>query len=397
MEMNMTIIIYAGIFSLLFFPSMTYLILRARKGKMGKVNDGIDKMFPRQEETKASSVDARSEWEKNQESLTCIRLTVGDTYQCMLTETEKYEVGTKRTWSSTEPFVGEIDGDSAMFTALKVGSTYIECGEVLLYYIEVVPMIKSWLFDTFYASVCGTRRIQQENKQSNMKKLKKRLGVRFKDLRLTCKESKATHAVLFLKNKLSCVSIIKQGMAERMEMIETSLLDTTVWVHKNGKGSDEIVDYAAFLKVNDESNVIFGIGQNWRQGGNIKEFTANAAMFIHTFMEHLSEDDLPAVCVQQKEEAVEDPVILPVEPVEPIPPVHDDGADSVIETAFEAIPCEPADDAVEDDATKDEDLVIIDDLESEEAASWDDSVVSDEYLADAILEESVLLEEDEED
>lgn len=392
---------------MLVIPTLVLIIRQSKKGKMKKVNGLIDKMVPSAKDkaspAKPEAKPEKSEWEKNKEIMTCIRLTVGNSYQCMLTETEKYEVGSRRVWTSTEPFVGKIDENSAVFTACKAGSTYIECSEVLLYYIDVQPKYKQWFAAEAYEMI-STGKGKTEDGTRIAKQMKELLGRSFVDAIFDCNEKGIPARVLLtLRNSEALQEKIYKGLAERMEpLAKTEHIE--YWCHKTGQKADGQIDFAAFLTISPDNEILFGIGENWKEEGNAAEFKANTGVFVHTFGKFMDENLLPDIAVN--EEKTVKPAAKPSqeeteqkgEAEETISKKEDPAAEN--ESQEEQHPEETGNtepEEYEESGLPDEheERIEIREDEPEEEDGWDESAADDQFVNEDFLnEERILNDED---
>lgn len=373
MDANIKFIILFGIFAMAFFPVFIFLIMITKR-RMQKKDSEVETQneATNQEKTKEEKIERQdTEWERNQDVMTCLRLTVGDTYQCMLTDLEKFQVGSKREWKSTEAFVGTIDDNKSVFTAKKIGSTYIECSDLLVYYIEIMPKYK-WFAQEAYDAICIKKDVTIETMAQICKRIKSRVGKNHLEIHVDYDSNKSPCRILFrLKHPYRISANLFCGLRERMEMLAEEK-GIQYWIHKTGQHNEEVVDYAAFVNISDEENIIFGIGQNWRQGGNSEEFKANASMFLHTFKNFLNANELP-----------------------PIAAINDDMADLTIRE--DEIPTEeelPAYDNTnlelieETEMMEEEQEVVI-----SEDTDWDKSLEQDQFVDEDFLNEERELSE----
>lgn len=292
---------------------LVLVILMARKGgPIDRFNKWFDNMFVKKEKlVQKESLDLQekyqeSEWEINSKTLTCLRLKVGESYRCVLNDTEKYEVGSQRVWSVSEPFVGKIDENTAVFVAQKTGKTYVNCGDVRIYYIEIEPKDRNWFAAKDYtAFIEGMLKsdlmcLHNSKKIKSVPSTKQQLFI--KDIPLANsataqfdKDEKLYRICFKLNNTVQNLQSIETGLQERMEQIKTNIPDLRFWIHKQGTGVEEFIDYAAFVMVYNKQTIMFGIGHNWRQKGTAEEFCSNPAVFIHTFKSILDIDELPEI------------------------------------------------------------------------------------------------------
>lgn len=240
-------------------------------------------------------------WEEYSKTLTCLRLRVGDTYMCVLNDLEKNMIGSRRDWVVLNPFVGEIDENTSVFTAKKVGSTLIVCGDVRIYYIEVEPISRNWfaknIYDAFSEGVNKTELINSYSKN----KIKEGST----SSQITIKLPPAKSAILEFdsnQNLCKCLFILNKsdkkstedGLEERMEKIRTEATEIDFWIHKQRNDYEDCVDNASFIWEKDDK-LIFGLARNWRNKGTVEEFCANTGMFVSAFSTLLNLQEFPKI------------------------------------------------------------------------------------------------------
>lgn len=388
---------YYGVACAILLPLCLILVLiMARKGgPIDKLNKWIDRIFVKKEETVQEKAPAEkeenqeSEWEMNSKTLTCLRLKVGDTYRCILNDTEKYEVGSQRDWSVSEPFVGKIDEETAVFTALKTGKTYVNCGDVRIYYIEIEPKEKNWFAAKDYAAFTEGMHKNKLMCLHNPKKIKNIPSVKAQlvitdvphvyNATIQLDKNDNCYRICFrMNNTVQNLQLIETGLQERMEQVKTNIPDIGFWIHKQGAGVEESIDYAAFVMIYKKQTVLFGIGHNWRQKGTAEEFLSNPAMFIHTFGSILEIDELPEI------------LAIIEETPKPIPQEEPEAV-TVNENQPDINEVEEFEETVEID----QEVAISseDDADKEEQNDDWDSGITDDMLDDAFRNEEMQLED----
>lgn len=389
---------YYGVACAVLLPCCLVLVLiMARKGgPIDNLNKWIDETFvkgrnPVQEKTPDQKEENQeSEWDVNSKTLTCLRLKVGDTYRCILNDIEKYEVGSQRDWSVSEPFVGKIDEDTAVFIALKTGKTYVNCGDVRIYYIEVDPKDNNWFAAKDYAAFTEGMHKNKLISLHNPKKIKSvpsaKLQLVITDIpsvnnaTVQLNKNEICYRICFrMNNTVQNLQLIETGLQERMEQVKTNIPDIRFWIHRQGAGAEESIDYAAFVMIYKKQTVLFGIGHNWRQKGTAEEFLSNPAMFIHTFRSILHIDELPEILAIIEES----PIPEPQEISEPV--TMDDKQPVINETARLEEP-------VEIDKDENTSRVENESDKEEQIDDWD-SDITDDMLDDAFRNEEIQLED----
>lgn len=305
---------YYGVACAILLPLCLVLItIAGRKGGIiDRFNKWIDKNFsgktPQNQEVQPSAEDGQPEeeslWDKNSKVMTCLKLKTGDSYMCVLTDLERTQVGSQRDWTVSEPFVGEVDEATNVFTAKKSGKTYINCGDVRIYYIEVEPRQKAWFAEKEYnAFVTGMKREKMLDRYPP-KKVKNTPGTgqqvvisglnSIKSLSVQFDKNGKCHRLLYrMPDTPQSLRLIEEGLSERMDRVETHVKDVSFWAHLQGKKGEETVDHAAFVMYSRDGHLMLGIGHNWRVNGSLEECIANPSMFVITFASLVDEDDMP--------------------------------------------------------------------------------------------------------
>lgn len=333
--MNTRIIFeYYGIACAVLLPvCLMLVIVFARKGGLiEKVNGWLDAMMPAKKtasETDKKKTEEKKEtdWDRNSKVMTCMRLKAGETYQCILSDTEKNEVGSQREWSVSDAFVGQIDDDTAVFKALKAGKTYVECGEVRIYYIEVTPKDGKWFARQEYEAYIQSSASDQIKKMYPPKKIQTSADnqiIKVNDILQNAsvtfgldKKGTCQNVLFTLPNNEQNLTAIKSGMSDRMEQIEIKNLDMMLWILKQGRKKEETVSSAAFV-ILKKKTILFGFGRNWRQDGTIEEFLANPNMFIRTFSTMLDDEDIPTIMAIVDESPRKESAKQRTEPEKPV-------------------------------------------------------------------------------
>lgn len=303
---------YYGVACAILLPTcLVLMIIFGRKGGLvDRLNKWIDKSFSKKDQPVTTDQTTQqtqpqgeeSLWEKNSKIMTCLKLKTGDTYMCALTDLERMEVGSQRDWTVSEPFVGEVDERTNVFKALKTGATYINCGNVRIYYIEIEPSQKTWFASKEYnAFVEGMPKDKMRNLYP--KKVKEIPSARqfsisgiagVKSVSVQFDKDDKCHRLLYrMVSNPQSLQLIEAGLSERMEKVKTGIPNISFWVHKQGAKDEETVDYAAFVMLSLNDQLLFGIGHNWRHKGSVEEFLGNPGMFVVTFSSLVNEDIMP--------------------------------------------------------------------------------------------------------
>lgn len=234
-------------------------------------------------------------------------LRIGDKYHCRLTQRNRQDLGTDRTWSVDNTFLAEIGPLQGVLEAKRAGRCYVLCGaeRVQIYYADIRPARKDW----FAAGVTALllRAAQRSDMLATLK----------------CRPSKirrtATGEVIMYRHPwgtLQCSledgRLCRYLYTIRWYDMRAGDIDAAVeeymaplavdgkggdryWTHRSGDGDPHpsSVDYVAFRRESATGAVLMGMGRCWRDGADEDEVAENTEMMARSFADILDARDVP--------------------------------------------------------------------------------------------------------
>lgn len=249
-------------------------------------------------------VPGREELQK--EGVASFSIMVKDRYYCMPSTIDTESRIHPLDWMTDNEFVGQMDSE-AVFTGQKAGRTIVSCvrkGDRMdpgtaMYEIDVVPSNPKWFAEKSVASL-GSRKnkaavlsslaghkILSENPARKIivfegKGEARKISVQFNHF------DELERVLYELKNiRETETSVLEQELNDRFEEIPLIGTGIRIWTKRIiDTSKDEVVLYA-FLREYQDGRRFLGIGQTWREYGEIDEFLLNVGMAEKMFRDLL--------------------------------------------------------------------------------------------------------------
>ncbi len=315
-----------GLMCLVMLPAalaiMIYAFVR-RPEWFRRYDEAMDRLLggqPRQEETEKKDTqdiheDAEqagktpqktAEQENTEFGIPNMVLHVGDRYQCYLSDRNRADVGSMRTWSTDNPFAGKIHQMKGLFEACRAGRCYIECGEakVRIYYVDIRPNDTLWfgynaLQDLFNGTIPAdiktreiTRQIDAEKTCGDILSYRTAEG----SLTYTFDDGRTASFLFRMEDSRENRQAVESRMQEYMEQLKfNESSGGSYWIHRSSLEDDypDSVDYVAFMKRSAKGGLYFGAGRCWRPGASKEEIEDNTDMLVRSFADMMDEQDVP--------------------------------------------------------------------------------------------------------
>jgi len=238
-------------------------------------------------------------------------LRVGDKYRCQLSDLDKQKLKSiDYVWDTDNPFVGNIDKETGIYTAQKVGKAFIECGSrrMRIYAVDVRPNNKQW-FALRAMTELLTKADIANIKTANIFKRIKSLNGDNRKITYDSPEGQLTYQwndegtiqrILYRLNGSVDIDALVADMSEYMQEMPSpdNTDDGRYWYHKSSLDEDfGAIDFVAFIKPSQQNYIYLGASVCWRQGALENELKSNIQMILRSFENLIDKADLPVSLV----------------------------------------------------------------------------------------------------
>lgn len=304
-----------------FLKKIDSAIDRFIEGKKGTKDEG-KKKDEGTEEKPDEGLKGKSVEEMNElNGIANIVLYIGDSYKCMLNEFERKSLlNGGGMWTSSDEFVGCFEKGN-LFTAKKVGTTFLSYNGIRLYYIEVRSMNAGWRLQP-YVEIIMKRPLLDTVKYQFRKEKITAYSIDAKDGEVLSyrpgggKDTITVHAGtnktvdrIVISSAQEDIDRIRKEFSEFFEPTEEKVPKDGVqyWYHKwsdeNENGKDTGIDMVAFLRKSGQGGVTLGICRSWRKTAEVEEIAQNPEMILRQFFRMLPSGEFPETVRPSKDEA----------------------------------------------------------------------------------------------
>ena len=245
-------------------------------------------------------------------------LRIGDKYYCRLTQRNRQDLGTDRTWSVDNTFLAEIGPLQGVLQARRAGRCYVLCGaeRVQIYYVDIRPARSDWfaadatallLRAASRADVLATLK----GKPAKTRRTAAGEVMLFRQpwgtLQCSLEDGRLCRYLFTIRTNDERAHDIDDAVEEYMAPLEVSACDGIYWTHRSGDGDPHpgSVDYVAFRRLSERGGMLLGMGRCWRDGADEDEVAENTEMMARSFADVLDPWDVPKVMGAQEQHYAE--------------------------------------------------------------------------------------------